>query len=418
MSQRMGPATPRSMKLGLVPERQASPPGSPAGAGQADARRCLSGVALASGRPPLAEGGAGPLLLHSLAQAAFLYEGVAYNLIFLRKVLPAAGKEDCVWPFFLLFNSFYGLALFSFYRAHCSDPGFIPDSWLEFTARVGTALPLAPARQEWQLGVATFCKRCSIARPERSHHCNACGRCVMRMDHHCPWINNCVGFMNHKFFLLLVVYAVVACVVAISTSLPELLRCLVALARRQADVFHRTPQPAVSEIVVFVVFGLLDFAFLALLTPMLSQHVQLAALNLTSVEGNYDSMDNPFDLGTTRRNLEQIFGRFGPDWFLPVTPARPLSDGITFPRNYEPLGPDGLPQGIVREYGQQRTTQEKLWRLRYQVRPTSSPQDPARGQEPSLQQLMDFTGCYAPCPVERDVDSVIMPPQRRPGWYA
>jgi len=221
--------------------------------------------------------------------------------------------------------------------------------------------------------------------------------------------------MNHKFFLLLVTYAVVACVVALLTSLPELFYCIGALLKLEHNVFWETPQLRVSEVLTFVVFGVLDLAVLVMLAPMLAQHVHLATLNATTIESHYDNMPNPFDLGTPSQNLQQIFGTFGFDWFLPIMPSRPLSDGITFPRNYETLGPDGLPQGIVREYGQPWEMQERVWRVRYQVRPTAPPApDPAQGS--SLERLMGLTACYAPCSVLRDDDGVIVPAQPRPGW--
>jgi len=64
---------------------------------------------------------------------------------------------------------------------------------------------------------------------------------------------------------------------------------------------------------------------------MLEQHAHLATMNATTIEGHYDNMPNPFDMGSTVPNREQIFGIFGIDWFLPILPARPLSDGSRLP---------------------------------------------------------------------------------------
>ena len=30
------------------------------------------------------------------------------------------------------------------------------------------------------------CRKCDGPKPERTHHCSVCKRCVMLMDHHCP----------------------------------------------------------------------------------------------------------------------------------------------------------------------------------------------------------------------------------------
>jgi len=47
-----------------------------------------------------------------------------------------------------------------------------------------------------------WCKKCSAPRPERTHHCSYCGRCVLKMDHHCPWIAyKCIGHRTYPAFL-------------------------------------------------------------------------------------------------------------------------------------------------------------------------------------------------------------------------
>ena len=51
-----------------------------------------------------------------------------------------------------------------------------------------------------------FCTHCLKFKPDRTHHCRQCGRCVLKMDHHCPWLSNCIGFRNHKFFMNMLIY--------------------------------------------------------------------------------------------------------------------------------------------------------------------------------------------------------------------
>eukprot|EP00760_Papus_ankaliazontas_P036317 PhM_4_TR8289/c1_g1_i1/m.92587/K20028/ZDHHC2_15_20; palmitoyltransferase ZDHHC2/15/20 len=53
-----------------------------------------------------------------------------------------------------------------------------------------------------------ICVKCHSYKPPRTHHCSACGECVLMYDHHCPWIAQCVGHRNRKYFLLLCFYAI------------------------------------------------------------------------------------------------------------------------------------------------------------------------------------------------------------------
>lgn len=60
-------------------------------------------------------------------------------------------------------------------------------------------------------GKPRFCKKCRCVKPDRSHHCSTCGRCVLKMDHHCPWLATCVGLRNYKPFLLFLIYTSLFC---------------------------------------------------------------------------------------------------------------------------------------------------------------------------------------------------------------
>ncbi|CAE7390710.1 zdhhc15, partial [Symbiodinium necroappetens] len=271
----------------------------------------------------------------SVTLCVFIYEGTSYNLIFLGRVLPALGEASLVPFFFLLFNIVWVLALCAYLRAFLADPGRVPTSWHEFVLEVGSALPVVPSTARWTPGKATFCRKCSIPRPERAHHCNVSGFCVLRMDHYCPWVNNCVGLGNYKFFLQLVVYGSLASFIGIATSFREFLLCVGKLAGIEDNLWKEDLQ--ITDMVAFMMFEGLAVFLCILLLPMLFTHVPLALSNTTAIEANYDNMANPYDLGSKLANLEQVFGVFGPDWFFPVQPFEPLGDGVSFPRWDEPL---------------------------------------------------------------------------------
>merc|ERR1719229_416376 len=81
---------------------------------------------------------------------AFLYEGFTYNAVFLGRILPGLGRDDKVLPLLVLFNTIWGLSLWSYLRVSWADPGAVSEEWYEFVRRVGMALPIAPGMKEWQ----------------------------------------------------------------------------------------------------------------------------------------------------------------------------------------------------------------------------------------------------------------------------
>lgn len=176
------------------------------------------------------------LLTKSAAIILFLYGGYGYNAIFLSRILIAAGNDHLVTPYAIMFNTFYILGLLSYIAGCFTDPGGIPDRWTSFVKKYDRYLPVAKPRQEWQPGKATYCRKCDIIRPERAHHCHFCRKCVLRMDHHCPWMNNCVGVFNHKYFALLGIYAGLASLIALVTTLPDMLQCVSSVVSMDSQV--------------------------------------------------------------------------------------------------------------------------------------------------------------------------------------
>jgi len=167
-----------------------------------------------------------------------------------------------------------------------------------------------------------FCIKCSCVKPDRAHHCSACGYCVLKFDHHCPWLNNCVGFTNYKYFVLFLGYGFYLCVFGFFAVLPHLTR----------SSLHTGKGFAEFQIFLLIVFCAL---FGTSMGGLLLYHLFLIAKNQTTLETFsspvfvYGADKRGYDVGLSR-NFRQVFGPNWLLWFVPVPSS--LGDGDEFPR--------------------------------------------------------------------------------------
>jgi len=214
-------------------------------------------------------------------------------------------------------------------RAILTNPGTTPDTaeWRMGGTSDSTKLPLT--REVKLSGERRHCKWCVKYKPDRCHHCRLCKLCVLRMDHHCPWIMNCVGWRNHKFFFLLVVYAVLTCVFVFATELSTVQESM------DKDMPNSHRFLLVLGLTLSVIMGTLLILFLTF-------HTWLMLNGMTTIEHcerrSIETMDNigsvsPYDLGLYG-NLKEVLGPRLIFWFLPFDP--PEGDGITYKVRKDP----------------------------------------------------------------------------------
>ncbi|KAJ6582789.1 DHHC palmitoyltransferase-domain-containing protein, partial [Mycena sp. CBHHK59/15] len=207
-----------------------------------------------------------------------------------------------------------------------------------------------------------WCRKCWAPKPERAHHCQYCGRCVLKMDHHCPWLGGkCIGHRTYPAFLHFIL-----CITLLATYIAVV--CVFALWHAFNDPM--TMNELMPLHALFLTFYALVFALV--MGSFYGYHLYLVAINQTTIENlspflilrhlpplprtGHDLSDPPlepelshpqrrlvkdahgyirlYDVGW-RRNFQQVFGWTRPGglavrlWCGGAT----LGDGRTFPRN-------------------------------------------------------------------------------------
>lgn len=165
---------------------------------------------------------------------------------------------------------------------------------------------------------------CQVFKPERTHHCSTCKRCVLVMDHHCPWLSNCVGFKNRKTFMLLIIYAFTYGVLGLLGSIYPLILLGGELPENRYGRLHK--------FVIGIIGNLLGIAFVITMINFLRYHFYLVNNNKTTIENLDEKRGNvggSYDMGKDY-NWKMIFGKNKALWFLPITTGdgAPLGDGV------------------------------------------------------------------------------------------
>lgn len=129
--------------------------------------------------------------------------------------------------FLMLFlNGIMVLVYWMYYLSSTVGPGAVPQNYVPDAVSRNAVVPssedslsrknllnsssLVVQRKRSSNKLYRYCKKCRLYKPPRSHHCSACGTCVLRMDHHCPWIGSCVGFFNHGHFFRFILWTCAA----------------------------------------------------------------------------------------------------------------------------------------------------------------------------------------------------------------
>lgn len=253
-----------------------------------------------------------------------------------------ACKPVLLWAF--LFNVPWFMAVWSYLRTCLTDPG-TPSSlewkqWAstrseederrtrESTAEDADEEERTPwRRRTFKPGTPTYCKKCPMERPERAHHCNHCNVCILRMDHHCPWIGSCVGFRNHKFFVLMNLWSLLASVAFLTTADDLGMMVLLTVSPRPGDSSGKAGALA-------LICSILALAFSLITGGMLIHSVWMMSRNSSSVEETFLGK-NPYCHPSSIENIQQIVGPINLWLLVPVPPVLDASPerpaGTSFP---------------------------------------------------------------------------------------
>jgi len=139
-------------------------------------------------------------------------------------------------------------------------------------------------------GKPRFCKKCRCVKPDRTHHCSTCGKCVLKMDHHCPWLATCVGLRNYKAFILFLTYTSLFCWLCFAVS----------AAWVWAELMDETQMQEGLRVVNTILLAVLGGIIGLVLSGFTGWHIYLAVTAQTTIE----SLEKTRYLSPLRRSME------------------------------------------------------------------------------------------------------------------
>ena len=155
------------------------------------------------------------------------------------------------------------------------------------------------------------CKKCSIQRPDRSHHCRQCDSCVKIFDHHCAMLGTCVGSANFRLYALLQLYTLI--------FIPHYFYS-VWLYLNPSIVYVREAL-TISRLLIGVGIMLLSFAsvvFFVFTVDTATVTFETLLKNQTSHERKY-LPEADYDTGSLTRNISVFMGNNKLLWLLPFS---------------------------------------------------------------------------------------------------
>ncbi|KAK9468644.1 DHHC palmitoyltransferase-domain-containing protein [Lipomyces arxii] len=260
-------------------------------------------------------------------------------------------NDDLLKAFVILFGTvLYSLTAFTYYmivRYGAIGPSRswppIEDENADLEAGTAALLPHAGVLAK-ENGQQRYCNKCKCWKPDRTHHCSTCKTCVLKMDHHCPWFSVCIGFDNQKYFLLLLFYIILFCIVCLIGSGVALLNWIdsddfgeVEISLNHVFLFILA---VVLGLAVGIFFGCQVYLLLSNKTTIEAMETQrykskVAAASYRHVEApSSQTVGNVFNIGW-KENFKEVFGDNPILWLLPVRTTK--GNGMSFPVNQQVL---------------------------------------------------------------------------------
>ncbi|KAG7665701.1 PFA3 [[Candida] subhashii] len=196
-----------------------------------------------------------------------------------------------------------------------------------------------------------YCNKCSVWKPDRSHHCSSSGKCILKMDHYCPWFSTCIGYFNYKFFVQFLVYVAIYCGFVFAVS----------FAIVYNFIFEEKYQEQFLSINL-IILCVLGIAMGLSVGVFAGFSIYLTLNNLTTIEfqerrwnyhgindsftysfdqtGNTKKVTNIYDLGIVE-NWKSVMGPNLLTWLLPINVtnksllSKEFNNGVNFRVNEE-----------------------------------------------------------------------------------